>query len=59
MECHNIYTEETNNKIKLLRQISYQLRHIDRFILRILFLIKKNDTNHKMIGVKNTHKIKL
>ena len=29
MECHNIYTEETNNKIKLLRQISYQLRHID------------------------------
>ena len=52
MEGHNIYTEETNNKIKLLRQISYQLRHIDRFILRILFLIKKNDTNHKMIGVK-------
>ena len=52
MECHNIYTEETNNKIKLLRQINYQPRHIDRYILRILFLIKKNDTNHKMIGVK-------
>lgn len=39
MEYHNIYTEETNNKIKLLRQISYQLRHIDRFILHITFFI--------------------
>ena len=42
----NGYTEGTNNKIKVLKRISYGLRHFGRFRVRILLLSKKNDTNH-------------
>ena len=41
----NGYTEGTNNKIKVLKRISYGLRHFGRFRVRIL-LSKKNGTNH-------------
>lgn len=39
--------EGTNNKVKVLKRISYGLRHFGRFRVRILLLSKKNDTNHK------------
>ena len=42
----NGYTEGTNNKIKVLKRISYGLRHFGRFRVHILLLIKKNDTNY-------------
>lgn len=42
----NGYTEGTNNKIKVLKRISYGLRHFGRFRVRILLLSKKNGTNH-------------
>ena len=42
----NGYTEGTNNKIKVLKRISYGLRHFGSFRVRILLLSKKNGTNH-------------
>ena len=42
----NGYTEGCNNKIKVLKRISYGLRHFGRFRTRILLLSKKNDTEH-------------
>ena len=42
----NGYTEGTNNKIKVLKRISYGLHRFGRFRVRILLLIKKNDTNY-------------
>ena len=42
----NGYTEETNNKIKVFKRISYGLRHFGRFRVRILLLSKKNDANY-------------
>ena len=41
----NGYTEETNNKIKVLKRISYGLRHFGRFRVRILLLSKKEMAN--------------
>ena len=38
--------EGTNNKVKVLKRISYGLRHFGRFRVRILLLSKKNGTNH-------------
>ena len=35
------------DKIKVLKRISYGLRHFGRFRVRILLLSKKNGTNHK------------
>ena len=43
----NGYTEKCNNKIKVLKRISYGLRHFGRFRIRILLLSKKNGTEHK------------
>ena len=43
----NGYTEGCNNKIKVLKRISYGLRHFGRFRTRILLLSKKNGTEHK------------
>lgn len=43
----NGYTEGCNNKIKVLKRISYGIRHFDRFRVRILLLSKKKRTNHK------------
>ena len=37
----NGYTERTNNKIKVLKQISYGLRHFGRFRVRIPLLSKR------------------
>lgn len=37
----NGYTEGSNNKIKVLKRISYGLRHFGRFRVRILLLSKK------------------
>ena len=42
----NGYTEGCNNKIKVLKRISYGLRHFGRFRTRILLLSKKNGTEH-------------
>ena len=43
------YTEGCNNKIKVLKRISYGLRHFGHFRTRILLLSKKNGTEHKGI----------
>ena len=43
----NGYTEGCNNKIKVLKRISYGLRHFGRFRTRILLLSKKKGTEHK------------
>ncbi|MBS5347026.1 MAG: transposase, partial [Megasphaera micronuciformis] len=43
----NGYTEGCNNKIKVLKRISYGLRHFGCFRTRILLLSKKNGTEHK------------
>ena len=45
----NGYTEGCNNKIKVLKRISYGLRHFGRFRTRILLLSKKNGTEHEGI----------
>ena len=45
----NGYTEGCNNKIKVLKRISYGLRHFGHFRTRILLLSKKNGTEHKGI----------
>ena len=42
----NGYTEGCNNKIKVLKRLSYGLRHFERFRVRILLLSKKNGTDH-------------
>lgn len=47
MPYSNGYTEGCNNKIKVLKRISYGLRHFGRFRVRILLLSKKKGTNHK------------
>ena len=43
----NGYTEGCNNKIKVLKRISYGLRHFGRFRTRILLLSKKKGTEHE------------
>ena len=43
----NGYTEGGHNKIKVLKRISYGLRHFGRFRTRTLLLSKKNGTEHK------------
>ena len=49
----NGYTEGTNNKIKVLKRISYGLRHFGRFRVRILLLSKRiGDQPIHMIGAK-------
>ena len=45
----NGYTEGCNNKIKVLKRISYGLRHFGRFRTRILLLSKKNGTEHDSV----------
>ena len=40
------YTEGCNNNIKVLKRISYGLRHFERFRVRILLLSKKNSTSY-------------
>lgn len=42
----NGFTEGCNNNIKVLKRISYGLRHFERFRVRILLLIKKNSTSY-------------
>ena len=42
----NGFTEGCNNKIKVLKRISYGLRHFERFRVRILMLSKKNSTSY-------------
>ena len=51
----NGYTERTNNKIKVLKQISYGLRHFGRFRVRIPLLSKKNGTNHTYDWCQRKH----
>ena len=41
----NGFTEGCNNNIKVLKRISYGLRHFERFRVRILLLSKKNSTS--------------
>ena len=43
----NGFTEGCNNNIKVLKRISYGLRHFDRFRVRILLLSKKNSTSYE------------
>ena len=43
----NGYTEGCNNKIKVLKRISYGLRHFGRFRTRILLLSKKKGAEHE------------
>ena len=50
----NGYTEGCNNKIKVLKRISYGLRHFGRFRTRILLLSKKNGTEHKSVRCKKS-----
>ena len=48
-QCSCSFTNKvnkTNNKIKVLKRISYGLRHFGRFRVCILLLSKKNGTNH-------------
>ena len=45
----NGYTEGCNNKIKVLKRISYGLRHFGRFRTRILLLSKKNGTEYESV----------
>ena len=40
------FTEGCNNNIKVLKRISYGLRHFERFRVRILLLSKKNSTSY-------------
>ena len=42
----NGFTEGCNNNIKVLKRISYGLRHFDRFRVRILLLSKKNSVSY-------------
>ena len=42
----NGFTEGCNNNIKVLKRISYGLRHFERFRVRILLLSKKNSTSY-------------
>lgn len=42
----NGFTEGCNNNIKVLKRISYGLRHFERFRVRILLLGKKNSTSY-------------
>lgn len=42
----NGFTEGCNNNIKVLKKISYGLRHFERFRVRILLLSKKNSTSY-------------
>ena len=42
----NGFTEGCNNNIKVLKRISYGLRHFGRFRVRILLLSKKNSTSY-------------
>ena len=42
----NGFTERCNNNIKVLKRISYGLRHFERFRVRILLLSKKNSTSY-------------
>ena len=44
--------KEPNNKIKVLKRISYGLRHFGRFRVRILLLSKKMAPTINMIGAK-------
>lgn len=48
----NGYTEGTNNKIKVLKRISYGLRHFDRFRVRILLLSKRIAPTTNVIGAR-------
>ena len=42
----NGFAEGCNNNIKVLKRISYGLRHFERFRVRILLLSKKNSTSY-------------
>ena len=42
----NGFTEGCNNNIKVLKRISYGLRHFERFRVRILLLSQKNSTSY-------------
>ena len=42
----NGFTEGCNNNIKVLKRISYGLRHFERFRVRILLLSKNNSTSY-------------
>ena len=44
--CFNRFTEGCNNNIKVLKRISYGVRHFERFRVRILLLSKKNSTSY-------------
>ena len=40
------FTDGCNNNIKVLKRISYGLRHFERFRVRILLLSKNNSTSY-------------
>ncbi|WP_371412849.1 transposase [Veillonella sp. 3310] len=42
----NGFTEGYNSIIKVLKRISYEMRHFERFRVRILLLSKKNCTSY-------------
>ena len=42
----NGYIERCNNTIKVLKRLSYGLRHFECFRIRILLVSKKNGTDH-------------
>ena len=42
----NGFTEGCNNNIKVLKRISYGLRHFERFRVRLLLLSQKNSTSY-------------
>ena len=42
----NGFTEGCNNNIKVLKRISYGLRHFERFRVRILLLSQKNSASY-------------
>ena len=54
----NGYTKGTNNKIKVLKWISYRLRHFGRFRIRILLLSKKWHQPYIWLGQKKTRRVK-
>ena len=53
LQYTNGYTEGTNNKIKVLKRISYRLRHFGRFRVCILLLSKRMTPIIQMLGIKD------
>ena len=58
----NGYTERCNNAIKVLKRLSYGLRHFERFRIHILLISKKNGTDcyrdqcrERLVGYHTRH----